>query len=45
MPGKDYKILQGLEIGRPSVIHFNAGPEGTWVSGSAVIVMEGKIHI
>lgn len=32
-------------MGRPSVIHFNARPDGIWISGSAVIVMEGKIHI
>jgi hypothetical protein len=32
-------------MGRPSVIHFNAGDEGIWVNGSAVIVMEGKIHV
>jgi PhzF family phenazine biosynthesis protein len=44
-PETDYKILQGAEIGRPSVIHFNASPDGLWVSGSAVIVMEGKLHI
>jgi trans-2,3-dihydro-3-hydroxyanthranilate isomerase len=44
-PETDYKILQGTEIGRPSVIHFNAGHEGIWVSGSAVIVMEGKLYI
>lgn len=44
-PETDYKILQGAEIGRPSVIHFNATSEGTWISGSAVIVMEGKIRI
>ncbi|GGH21725.1 epimerase [Dyadobacter endophyticus] len=44
-PATDYQILQGVEIGRPSVIHFNAGPDGIWISGSAVIVMEGKIHI
>ncbi|MCF0074904.1 PhzF family phenazine biosynthesis protein [Dyadobacter sp. CY261] len=43
--GKDYKILQGEQIGRPSVIQFNAGHDGTWISGPAVIVMEGKIHI
>lgn len=45
VPGTDYKLLQGAEIGRPSVIHFNTGPDGIWVSGSAIIVMEGKIHI
>lgn len=44
-PGIDYTLLQGAEIGRPSVIHLNAGPDGTWISGAAVIVMEGKIHI
>lgn len=41
----DYKVLQGAQIGRPSVIHFNATSEGIWISGSAVIVMEGKIRI
>ncbi|WP_353718888.1 PhzF family phenazine biosynthesis protein [Dyadobacter sp. 676] len=44
-PGTDYRILQGARMGRPSVIHFNARPDGIWISGSAVIVMEGKIHI
>lgn len=44
-PEMDYKILQGAQIGRPSVIHLNAASDGTWISGSAVIVMEGKLHI
>jgi len=42
-PETDYRLLQGAEMGRPSVIHFNAGDQGIWISGSAVIVMEGKI--
>ncbi|WP_033403406.1 PhzF family phenazine biosynthesis protein [Dyadobacter beijingensis] len=44
-PATDYKILQGAQIGRPSVINFNAAPEGIWISGSATIVMEGQIRI
>lgn len=44
-PEVDYKILQGAQIGRPSVVHFNAASDGIWISGSAIIVMEGKLHI
>lgn len=44
-PGTEYKLLQGLKIGRPSEIRFNAEADHTWISGSAVVVMEGKIHI
>lgn len=43
--GSRYQILQGVHMGRPSVIRFNADAGGSWISGSAVIVMEGKIYV
>ncbi|MBO9616459.1 MAG: PhzF family phenazine biosynthesis protein [Dyadobacter sp.] len=43
--GTEYKLLQGLKMGRPSEIRFNAEADNIWISGSAVVVMEGKIHI
>lgn len=40
---KDYRILQGTAVKHPSDIHVRVEDEGIWVSGSSVIVMEGKI--
>ena len=36
-------IAQGVEMGRPSRIGVEAGPEGVAVSGSACKVMEGRL--
>ena len=42
---KDYKLLQGAYVNRPSTIQVNVAGDGIWVSGSSVIVMEGKLFI
>ena len=42
---QDYRILQGTYIDHPSVIHVKVVPHGIWVSGSAVIVMEGNLYL
>jgi len=42
---KDYTILQGVEMGQPSIIQFRVSNEGVWISGSAVIVMEGSLYL
>jgi len=38
-------IAQGLEMGRPSRIRIEAGPEGVTVAGSARRVMEGRLTL
>ena len=43
--GKDYRILQGEYVNQPSTIHVKVVDEGIWVSGSSVIVMEGKLYL
>ena len=40
-----YRILQGTYVEQPSTIHVNVSADGIWVSGSSVIVMEGKIML
>jgi len=42
---KDFRILQGAYVNQPSVIHVKVVNDGIWVSGSSVIVMEGKIYL
>lgn len=42
---QDYLILQGKYVEHPSVIRVNIVDDGIWVSGSSVIVMEGRIYI
>jgi trans-2,3-dihydro-3-hydroxyanthranilate isomerase len=42
---RDYRILQGTAVKHPSDIHVRVEDEGIWVSGSSVIVMEGKIFL
>lgn len=42
---RDYRILQGTTVKHPSDIHVRIEDEGIWVSGSSVIVMEGKIFL
>jgi len=41
----DYRILQGQYVDQPSIIHVNVADDGIWVSGSSVIVMEGKLYL
>ena len=41
----DCRILQGEFVNQPSVIHVNVTDGGVWVSGSSVIVMEGKLYL
>ncbi|GAA3979809.1 PhzF family phenazine biosynthesis protein [Mucilaginibacter dorajii] len=40
---QDYRILQGTYVDQPSTIHVNVADDGIWISGSSVIVMEGKL--
>ena len=40
---QDYRIVQGTYVGHPSTIHVKVTDNGVWVSGSSVIVMEGKL--
>ncbi|MFC0515538.1 PhzF family phenazine biosynthesis protein [Mucilaginibacter angelicae] len=42
---EDHQILQGAYIEHPSVIHVNVSADGVWISGSSVIVMEGKLFL
>lgn len=42
---KDYRILQGEFVNQPSDIHINVAADGVWVSGSSIIVMEGKLYL
>jgi trans-2,3-dihydro-3-hydroxyanthranilate isomerase len=42
---RDYRILQGTAVKHPSDIHVRVEDEGIWVSGSSVIIMEGKIFL
>jgi trans-2,3-dihydro-3-hydroxyanthranilate isomerase len=41
----DYRILQGEYVNQPSTIHVKVVDDGIWVSGSSVIVMEGKLNL
>ena len=41
----NYTILQGVKMQQPSTIHVKVTTEGTWVSGTSVIVMEGKLYL
>jgi trans-2,3-dihydro-3-hydroxyanthranilate isomerase len=42
---KDYRILQGKFVDQPSTICVHVENDGIWVSGSSVIVMEGKLYL
>jgi trans-2,3-dihydro-3-hydroxyanthranilate isomerase len=42
---KEFKILQGAHVNQPSIIHVKVAEDGVWVSGSSVIVMEGKLYL
>jgi trans-2,3-dihydro-3-hydroxyanthranilate isomerase len=42
---RDYRILQGEHVNQPSSIHVKVVADGIWVSGSSVIVMEGKLYL
>jgi trans-2,3-dihydro-3-hydroxyanthranilate isomerase len=41
----DFRILQGAHVNQPSVIHVKVADDGIWISGSSVIVMEGKLYL
>ena len=45
IPHTDYRILQGEQMNRPSIIHVNISDDGIWVSGSSVITMEGQLAL
>jgi trans-2,3-dihydro-3-hydroxyanthranilate isomerase len=45
-----YRIAQGVEMGRPSVLHARASKSGgvveaTWIGGACVLVSEGSLHV
>jgi PhzF family phenazine biosynthesis protein len=42
---REYQILQGQKMDRPSVIKFNVGDDGVIIGGTAVITMEGTLYI
>jgi trans-2,3-dihydro-3-hydroxyanthranilate isomerase len=42
---QDYRILQGTYVNQPSTIRVEVVADGVWVSGSSVIVMEGKLFL
>jgi trans-2,3-dihydro-3-hydroxyanthranilate isomerase len=42
---KDFQILQGEHVNQPSTIRVKVAEDGVWVSGSSVIVMEGKLYL
>ncbi|HEY9260583.1 PhzF family phenazine biosynthesis protein [Chitinophaga sp.] len=42
---QDFLILQGEYVEHPSTIRVKVVDDGIWVSGSAAIVMEGKIYV
>jgi trans-2,3-dihydro-3-hydroxyanthranilate isomerase len=43
--GTQFRIVQGVEMGRPSLLLTEAGPKGTRVSGRCVPVMEGTLRL
>ncbi len=42
---KDFRISQGEYVNQPSTIYVKVTDNGIWVSGSSVIVMEGKLYL
>ncbi len=42
---RDYRILQGTYVNQLSIIEVNVTETGIWVSGSSVVVMEGKLFL
>jgi trans-2,3-dihydro-3-hydroxyanthranilate isomerase len=45
-----YTIAQGVEMGRPSLLHGRARKaagrvEATWIAGASVLVSEGVLHL
>ncbi len=40
-----YRILQGVKNNQPSTLHVEVSDDAIWVSGDAVIVMEGTLYI
>ena len=43
-PSASYQLLQGVKMNQPSIIKFEVRPEGIWISGSSIMVMEGTIY-
>lgn len=43
--GFDYTIVQGKYVDHPSNIRVHVATDGIWVSGTAVIVMEGRLRV
>lgn len=41
---KTYRILQGAQLNRPSVLMLEVVSSGIWISGSSVVVMEGRVY-
>jgi trans-2,3-dihydro-3-hydroxyanthranilate isomerase len=44
-PGAEIRIAQGVEIGRPSILHARADDSRVEVGGSAVIVARGEFRL
>jgi len=42
---QDFQILQGKYIDQLSIIHVKVVDDGIWVSGTAVLVMEGELYL
>ena len=42
---RPYTFLQGVSMLHPSIIQVQVEDSGIWVSGSSVIVMEGRLYI
>lgn len=42
---RPYTFLQGVTMLHPSVIQVQVEEQGIWVSGSSVIVMEGRLYL
>jgi trans-2,3-dihydro-3-hydroxyanthranilate isomerase len=42
---RPYTFLQGVVMQHPSVIQVEVTDNGIWVSGSSVIVMEGRLYV
>lgn len=42
---KEYQLLLGKKIGRPSILKFKVAENGIVISGSSAITMEGRIYL
>jgi trans-2,3-dihydro-3-hydroxyanthranilate isomerase len=43
--GGDYTILQGVKMQQQSTIHAKVVDDGIWISGTSVVVMEGRLYV